>query len=197
VHCACDRLIFASDSILCRAFLIFSRNFIGTLDDHTEDNPDYLLLPLSAPGVRVDHGALLSVDDQSQQLTVQLRIKHREEWKEEEEADEYVLTGELAAATTDLQSSQTGEESKEETATTDLAAKACAIVQPAPSPLPVDDDDIVMSDSAPSAAAAQTSTVGTKRKSSDDADEMTTAKKLKVAQAEAATENSDGVIELD
>lgn len=169
-------------------------NFIGTLDDHADENPAYLLLPLSSAGVRVDHNALLSVDDQSQKLTVQLRIKHREEWSEEEEADEFVLTGDLAAATTDLQPAAGGDEGKEETAAADLAAKACAIVQPAPSPQP-DDDDFEMTDVAPTQAAGPAA--GTKRKHQDEEQpEGGLAKKIKPTENEPK-ENDDGVIELD
>lgn len=71
--------------------LLHCSNFIGTEDDH-EDNADYLNLPLSSAGVRIDHGALLSVEDQSQKLAVRLRIAHRAEWNEEEQPEMFVLS---------------------------------------------------------------------------------------------------------
>lgn len=94
-------------------------NFIGTEEDH-EDSPSYLSLPLSSPSVKVDHNSLLSVEDQQQSMKVQLRVVHREEWDEETEADEFTLTGEVAAATTGV---DTGA-AEEANAASELAAKA-------------------------------------------------------------------------
>jgi hypothetical protein len=174
-------------------------NFIGTLDDHEEDNPDYLLLPLSAAGVRVDHGSLLAIDDQSQKLNVQLRVRHREEWSEEEEADEYTLTGEFAPQSTGIDADEERKDAAEE-----LASKASVILKPTTRAA---EDEIEMSDtplaatggtSASSSAVAASSTAGVKRKHPDDAETQDgTAKKAKAATLTSGGNDESDAIELD
>ena len=103
---------FCSLFLCCGHLLRFppvSSNFIGTEEDHEEDEGDdgegegveggetaatgstYLTKPLSFAGVRIDHGALLAVEDQQQKLSVQIRIVQRAQWDEEKEPDGFLL----------------------------------------------------------------------------------------------------------
>ena len=112
-------------------------NFIGTEDDHAEEDEEaeedaaasdapkipYLDRPLNSAGVRIDHGALLQVEDQSQKISVSLRIAHRPtaEWNEEETPEMYTLAAPRAPTAAAAASSpavaaasESQEESKEQ-----------------------------------------------------------------------------------
>jgi len=155
-------------------------NFIGTEEDHKDDDDEgggeggeggeggdkeggYLSLPLSSAGVRIDHGALLSVDDQQQKLTVQIRVVHRAEWDEEKEPELFVLTQGKAAASAAAASSASP------------AAPASGDAQPAAADAAMSDVAEERKDAAPAAVAADpapAASVSHKRKqpSSDDAE---------------------------
>lgn len=58
------------------------RNFIGCEDDHEDDDEDagtggYLDRFLSDPGVRINDGAILSIEDLSQQLSISILVQNR------------------------------------------------------------------------------------------------------------------------
>lgn len=161
-------------------------NFIGTEDDHAEDDEDadaeegsgadgpklsYLDRPLNSAGVRIDHGALLQVEDQSQKISVSLRIAHRpaEQWNEEETPEMFVLAPPRAAAsapatTAAAAEGESKEESKEVSRNDRLSAPSTAAAAPASavshkrksadSAMEVIDDADAVEDSAAASAAA-------------------------------------------
>lgn len=145
---------------------------------------------------------MLSIEDQSQKLNVQLRIRQREEWNEETEPEEYTLTGEVPQA--QEEEGQTSTKDVDDS-TTKKAPNASS------SPTMVDDVEDVLDASVTSTTVNGTSngvSGGTKRKQPDTIDEAdqdgdATQKKAKHEQTTTTNVNSstnnddDDVIELD
>lgn len=77
-------------------------NFLGTLEDH-EDESTYLTLPLSSPSIKLDHGAISSIDDQSQSFTCSINIVHSDSIDVDEHPDEYILVGSAIPKTSDAE----------------------------------------------------------------------------------------------
>jgi ubiquitin-like 1-activating enzyme E1 B len=204
------------------AFPPVSSNFIGTEEDHEEDEGDdgdgeesaegggaaaagstYLTKPLSSAGVRIDHGALLAVEDQQQKLSVQIRIVQRAQWDEEKEPDGFLLLqgkGASAAVT-----SAAAANSNAEDAATPVAALMEESKEAPAAP--------AASSAAPSSAASASISTSHKRKQPSFADadvidadvaeeaDGTAAKRAKGASgapvAAPAVDADSDVIELD
>lgn len=71
-------------------------NAIGTEEDN-EDRPDYLQRPLADPGVKCGNGALLAVEDESQDFRVTIVVQHAE-LDEEKYPLGFELSGNVVAA---------------------------------------------------------------------------------------------------
>jgi ubiquitin-like 1-activating enzyme E1 B len=101
-------------------------NYIGSREDC---EPDYLVRTLSDAGVRIDNGAMLTVDDQTQEFKCQLIVQHKDDFDDEKEPLGFRLEGgeKLSGPTSAESSGKDASEPAEE-----------------PSRDEEDDDDIIM-----------------------------------------------------
>jgi len=176
---------------------VFNReNAIGSLEDQEEDNPAYLALPLSDPGVRINHGAMLRTLDEHQSVAVQMRVVHREEWDEEENPEGFIVTGSV----TNKPSAAGATEEKKDGGST--AAAAASAATPVARPVDDDDDELEMSDvpitdSRTSTKRKRDSEGESKEEPTKKAKPPTTPGSAKQAAANPSTGPDADVIELD
>jgi len=78
--------------------VVSSDNFIGTKEDHEEEDKTYLTRILSSPGVDIKDGSVLSVEDQSQTFNCTIRVQHSTDMDDEEQhPDGFRLTGKVTS----------------------------------------------------------------------------------------------------